>query len=226
MIDVVITCYNYGRYLNESINSIINQKFPPKTLTIVDDGSNDAATRVFISNILDKYDFGLINPYVLSTRYQGLSRARNNGIRIGGAPYICCLDADDYISINYFTEILKVFESNSDASIVTPFVQLFGDESNLWKTSASEFADLLLENTYAVSSVFKRSDWDRIKGYDENMKHGYEDWDLWLSILKSGGTGCVSPDTYLFHRKHGYTMTSSAKEKHADIYNYITNKHL
>jgi len=211
--------------LPDAINSVLSQELLPATLTIVDDGSTDTHTRSLVSSILQEYNFETIQPFVVSTKNQGLSKARNTGIRIGSSPYVCCLDADDYISDRYFIEILNIFKSTPDASFVSPLVQLVGDENDLWLTTAADFESLLRENTYAVSSVFRRDLWEFVNGYDEQMVHGYEDWDLWLSMLKNGGSGYICKESLLYHRKHGFTMTSSAKLNHDTIYKYLINKH-
>ena len=99
-ITIVIPCYNSGRFLIRSIESIIAQTFKNFELIIVNDGSTEKLT----ISLLKKYkNFKKIK--IITQNNKGLSSARNLGIKKSKSPFILMLDADDWID----PETLEIF---------------------------------------------------------------------------------------------------------------------
>ena len=94
-VSVIIPCYNQGAYLNEAVESILAQSYRDFEIIVVNDGSTDEET----NRLLSGYDRQQTR--VLHTENQGLSSARNNGIREAQGEYILPLDADDRIDPTY-----------------------------------------------------------------------------------------------------------------------------
>lgn len=87
LVSVVIATYNAGRYLPETLDSVLAQTHRPIEIIVVDDGSSDDTAR-------------RVEPYLSSitfTRQEhgGLASARNAGLRMASGDYIALLDADD-----------------------------------------------------------------------------------------------------------------------------------
>ena len=86
-ISVVIPAYNAGPYINAAIDSVLGQTLPPLEIIVIDDGSTDDTCEMI--NI-----FGGLVKYVFQEN-QGISGARNTGIRLACGEWIALLDADD-----------------------------------------------------------------------------------------------------------------------------------
>src|SRR6266550_1942045 len=86
IISVIIPCYNAGRFLSETIDSVISQDYANLEIIIVDDGSTDDT-----GDIIARYP-GL---RCIRQRNAGPAKARNNGLRHSAGEYIVCLDSDD-----------------------------------------------------------------------------------------------------------------------------------
>ena len=90
---VIIPTYNRKEFLKIAIDSVLSQSYPDYELIIVDDGSTDETMKTL--------DAGQWAPDVknkikyLRQRHQGVSEARNNGIRTASGEFICFLDSDD-----------------------------------------------------------------------------------------------------------------------------------
>ena len=89
-VDVIITNFNKAKFLEESINSVIDQTYKNWKLYIIDDNSNDHSLE-----IINKFsDLENINIIKLS-KNKGPSFCRNYGMRISKSKYISFLDSDD-----------------------------------------------------------------------------------------------------------------------------------
>ena len=91
-VSVIIPCYNSGKTIIETVESIKKQTWSNIDLIIVNDGSDDHLTKKVLSN--------LTNARIINKKNSGLSSARNEGIKNSKGNFILFLDADDWIEIN------------------------------------------------------------------------------------------------------------------------------
>lgn len=219
IISVIVPCYNYGLYLKEALDSILSSTILDYEIIIVNDGSTDQHT-IEIFNQIHHPKIRIINQ-----ANSGLVAARNNGITQARGKYICCIDADDTIEPTYLEKSIELLESRTDIGFVYSWVQLFGDDNKIWETEDFILPKLMQYNYIPVSAVFRKKHWKKVGGYNPNMKFGYEDWDFWLSISELGIRGYLIPETLFNHRKHGRTMTNTAREKYKYLVRQLQENH-
>lgn len=108
-----------------------------------------------------------------------LPSARNKGIKKAKGEYILPLDVDDTIEPDYLAKTLE-----KKADIITTACNLNGKK---W-LPASEITleEIKKTNIVIACSLFKKEVWEKVGGYDEEMKTGLEDWDFWLRAMKKG----------------------------------------
>lgn len=199
---IVITCYNYAQYLEEAIESALNQTIPCEVI-VVDDGSADN-TREICEKFPVKYIY---------QENKGLSAARNTGIKAAKGEYIIPLDADDKIDEN-FAEKTIGFDG-----ITRTALQTFGDESVLLEPSP--YTDLCVNNQIFVTSTFPKKAWEEVGGYDEEMM-AFEDWDFWFRLIEHGYPIKTINEPLFLYRIHKGQMTSNNNDKWRD---YLRKKH-
>ncbi|MFO0697663.1 MAG: glycosyltransferase, partial [Nitrospira sp.] len=200
LVSVIIPCFNYGNYLREAIDSVLAQTFKDVEIIIVDDGSTDPYTQ----HVLDTLEKP--NARIIRQNNQGVSAARNNGIREAQGKYICCLDADDVLTPTYLEKAVYILETKA-LDICYSWVQLFGDEDMLWKTAPFNIEELTKWNIVSTSAVFAKSNWKRAGGYKKNF-HGIEDWEFWITLAEGGARGHRIPEPLFLYRKHGRSLTT------------------
>ncbi len=218
LVSVIIPCYNYGKYVEEAIDSVLNQTFQNLEIIVVDDGSTDHDTIQILDN-LNKPKTKLIR-----TTNQKLPAARNNGIKSAKGKYICCLDADDLLKPTYLEKCLIKLETEN-LDICCTWVKEFGDHDVIHSNIEFNLETLIYQNCLHVSAIFKRSIWEKTGGYDETMINGYEDWNFWIAISKAGGIGGKIDEPLFLYRKHGHSMINSAFENHDILYEQIKANH-
>lgn len=202
-ISVVIPCYNQGAFLTESINSVLAQTYSDFEIVVVDDGSTDSETL----SVIDRIDNPLIK--VLRTANGGLATARNRGINASNGDIILPLDADDLVSPTYLEKGVAVFVGDSSVGVVYSMADKFGAVSGLWHLPEYSSSLILKENMVFCSAMFYRDSWEGVGGYNTNMKHGWEDWDFWLSISELGLRFVRIPEVLFHYRVKESSMTAS-----------------
>lgn len=193
LVSIIVPCYNYGHFLTECLHSVRQQSFGNWECIVVDNGSTDITAEVCKSFTTKDARFKY-----LYTEQKGVSFARNTGIKNSSGKYILPLDADDKIEATFLEKTVQVIESHPELSLVYSNARLFGASSGEWNLPEYHFKDLLIENSIFCTALYRRSDYDKTQGYNEEMKEGFEDWDFWISLLKEGGNVFKVPEV-LFH---------------------------
>jgi len=107
---IVIPIYNVEKYLEQCLQSVVNQTFTDYEVICVNDGSTDNSLE-----ILQEFEqkFSILNSQfsVINQENKGLSAARNAGIRAANGDYIFLLDSDDYIADNALEILAKNIEN-------------------------------------------------------------------------------------------------------------------
>ena len=186
LVSIVIPCYNQGCFLGETLDSVLAQTYDNWECIIVNDGSSDNTEDVFEQ--YSEKDKRI--KYIYQTN-KGLSDARNTGVQASRGKYILPLDSDDKIGSTYLEKAVKVLEENDNMEIVYCRAEMFGIKSGEWKLPQYSIEQILGENCIFCSAFFRKSTYEEVQGYKENMKFGLEDWDFWLGILEKKGTECV-----------------------------------
>ncbi len=199
-VSVVIPCFNQGHYIDEAVNSVLGQTFQDFEIIIVNDGSTDD----FTNNHLNNY----IKPKtkVITTKNMGLASARNNGIREATGEYILPLDADDKIGGEYLELAVDILDQNPEIGIVYCEAEFFEGRSGLWYLPEYSLVKILMSNVIFCSAFFRKSQWDKVGGYNPNMLNGFEDWDFWLSLIELGAQVYRIPKVLFFYRIKNESM--------------------
>lgn len=218
-VSIVIPCYNYGKYVVEAIDSCLQSTFQDIEIIVVNDGSTDP----FTNDVLNRLDKPKTT--VIQQHNKGLPAARNTGFRAARGEYVLPLDADDLIHPTLIEKAYWVMQKQPDVGFVSFWLKHFGDEDWIWMPPSFNLNKLLYENTVTVTSFVRKKAWEDANGYNEIMRHGYEDWDFWISIAEAGWQGAQIPEALFLYRKHGKTMINAAREKHDIIVDQIRKNH-
>jgi glycosyltransferase involved in cell wall biosynthesis len=226
-ISVIIPCYNHGKYVEEAIQSVLNQSYEQVEVIVVNDGSTDAFTNTLLESLT------LPKTTILTTSNNGLSAARNTGIAHSSGELVCCLDADDKYHPDFLKKGADILLQDKDQQygMVTAWVQFFGSSSVMWKTKGHNidgFESFFqgVRNNLHSSSMFRKACWENAHGFDENMIQGYEDWDFWLKIFSDGFHCYCIEEPLIFYRQQEESMVTRADEVRPMLLEKMYTKHL
>lgn len=108
-IDIIVPIYNCEKTIQKCIESVINQTNQNYTLILIDDGSTDRS-----AEICEWYAKSHENIVLFSQRNQGVSAARNQGLKLGKRESIIFLDADDYLPKDTLKEYVENNEEDDE----------------------------------------------------------------------------------------------------------------
>jgi glycosyltransferase involved in cell wall biosynthesis len=214
-VSIIIPCFNYGEFIDEAVDSVLNQSYSNFEIIIVNDGSTDDYT----NNLLA--DYQRPKTRIFQTKNQGVSAARNHGIERSFGEYILPLDPDDKIGTTYLEKAVKVLDNDPRVGIVYCKINFFGNEigDGNWPPYSKD--EMLYRNVIFNSAFFRKKDWLAVGKYKTDYLHAGEDWDLWLSLLELGVAVYQIPEPLFWYRKHDSAQRSlKGAETARDIHTY------
>lgn len=198
-VSIIIPCYNYGRYLTDAVESVVQQTFQDFEIIIVNDGSTDETEYVAESLVKKYHNYRIV---LINQENSGKPAiSRNIGIAASKGQYILCLDADDKIASTMIKECLKVLENNPTFSIAYTDRLDFEGVEEVVQAGDYNFDKLKYENHISYCAVYRREVWDQVGGYRPNVT-GCEDWDFWVAAGARGFNGYHISKPLFKYRRH------------------------
>ena len=180
-VSIIITSYNKAEFIEEAIESAINQTYSDFEILIVDDGSKDGSQKI-INELSEKYS----KIRIIFQENQGVVITRNNAIMEAKGEFILQLDGDDKLHPEFLKWTVPILETDDKIGIVFCKTFLFGARSGIWDRGDYNLKRQLTANLIVITALFRKSDYLRTHGYRDEFKEGLEDWDFWLSIIELG----------------------------------------
>ena len=212
---VVVSLYNYGEYIEETLNSVASQHLEVLELVVVDDASTDhgAATA---QRWLEQHGGRFRQATLLQHRQNGgLAAARNTAFDATKAPWCLVLDADNALLPDAASSLLALAQQGSShLAVVHPLIEHQQELADGSCTSAG-----LLNSFSWQNSLFQRSEgnyidamalvqrhaWKAVGGY-VHIPGGWEDFDFWCLIIEAGFHGVLCPAVVAQYRSHANSM--------------------
>jgi len=227
-VSVIIPTYNYGEFIQDAIDSVLNQTYGNFEILIIDDGSTDNT-----KEIIGKYDDGRIRYFYKEN--EGPSAARNYGIKESKGDYICFLDADDIFHPEKLSIQINQFNNNPEKNIgliYSDYICIDKYKRNIKYFKAKRFASqeqvinyLKKYNFINTSTVMiKREILDKVGYFDEGIRY-LEDLDLWLRIGRLYNFSYVNKPL-VKTRSHNKSLRNNIKKiEKIKSYSKILEKH-
>lgn len=237
----VIPCFNHGRYVSAAVESCLRQRDADVRVVVVDDGSTDGSTPDACDHLASDrvHVMHQVNRGLPAARNAGIARARelaNAGDRDWHAEYLAFLDADDFLEETFVKDLAAALE-HAPAEVSHAYCQerLVELGHGTWKVPEWDADLLLITNLHPVTCLVRWSAIDalatgegaRTPGpFDESMRLGYEDWELWIALAARGFRGVRVPKVLFNWRRHSNdTMIFDAVKRHNELYAHIIRAH-
>lgn len=214
-IDVVVPCYNYGRFLGQCVRSVLEQSVCDLRVLIIDDASTDDL--LYQATSLAKHDPRVT--VVAHRQNQGHIRTYNEGIAWASADYFLLLSADDLLVPGALERAIEIMDNNPD-------VVLAHGEGIVWhadqpspsvptqRTCAWARHDLISEicaagtNLVATPTAIGRTEIQKaVGGYKHSLPHA-GDMEMWLRFAAHGAVVRIDAIQAVY-RKHSSAMSNA-----------------
>jgi len=202
---IVIPVHDTGRLLTSALDSVARQTLPAREVIVVDDGSTDDETRRLLDDLERRPGID-----VHRTPNAGPGAARNVAITHATAPLVLPLDADDHLHRTFLARTVPALDEHTDVDVVHTWVGLVGQHRGTWRTGPFTIPALLARCTVHITSLFRRTLWERVGGFDAAFRDGAEDWDFWLSAAGGGARAFGIPEVLTYYRR-----TPTSRERRA-----------
>jgi glycosyltransferase involved in cell wall biosynthesis len=220
LISFVIPCFNDAQYIEKSVQSALNQTYPHIEVIVVDDGSNLETKR-----ILQKLEPRITK--LITQDNKGQSTARNVGIKAAKGEFIVVLDSDDFFELTFSEKAVDYFKKDATIKIVTSYYVrlMLNNKTDIFKPTGGSIKGFLKNSCATGSAMFKKSDWEKVGGYDQDMKQGFEDWEFYIRLVKEGGCAYIIKEPLLNYRIKEFSTTTKANKIKYTLLRYIYLKH-
>jgi glycosyltransferase involved in cell wall biosynthesis len=215
-VSVVIPVFNGGQFVGQAILSVLKQTWRDLEVIVVDDGSTDETPSVV-------GEFGDRILYLRQER-QGVSVARNAGIRAARGEYLAFLDADDVWLPQKLQRQIECLNDNPDVGAVGCGHYVVDRELNILEKKIpscwqSPLEDLLLFRSnwglFSSTLLVRRSVIERVGGFDPSLSTS-ADWDLAIRIARQCGVTFVG-EPLVYYRQHGANMHLNVRLMERDM---------
>jgi glycosyltransferase involved in cell wall biosynthesis len=217
---VLVTCHNEGRLLEEAVRSVREPE--PVELVVVDDASEDEATRKFLDQ------FKLEGVRILRQDVNaGIAAARMRGLAATTAPFVLPLDADDLALPGVLSRMADLLDHDPGAAACVGDTIEFGEYQLLRKTPPRlDPYRVALTNEYPITALFRRSAVEAAGGWRKlGDLQGYDDWNLWMSLAEGGQRIVHLGGPAYCRRLHGPRLNHQAKRNHRALYRVMRSTH-
>ena len=203
LVTVYITNYNYAPFLEQSVESVLDQTFQDFELIIIDDGSTDGSR-----DIIERYREN-DKVRVIYQQNKGLNATNNVAISEAQGKYIVRLDADDFLEPSALGMMVTLMEADSELGLVFPDYYYVDEEGNVTGQERRHHFDdevtLYDQPAHGACTMVRLDFLKKMGGYDEEFtcQDGYELWVKFVTFYKV--TNISRP---LFsYRRHGNNLT-------------------
>ncbi len=226
LLSVIVPYYNLGKYLDETINSILNSTYKNIGVIIVNDGSTDKLSIAKLEKYRQHKSVSIIDK-----KNTGLADSRNVGAEAVKGAWMAFLDADDTVEPTYYERAIKILLQYENVHFVGAWTHYFGDSKAIWPTFNPEPPLLLTHNMINSSSLVYKTEAFLMAGKnDEDFKIGLEDYASVIRMKSVGMNGVAIPELLFNYRVRKNSMIKNSnrlvraeyhqklKEKHSQLF--------
>jgi len=216
-VSVIIISYNRAPMLGWTIQSVIRQTYSNLEVVIVDASEDEQAKHVARTCAFTReHKWGLaqccFNFKYVEIKNTGIADACNTGVKSSTGEFLIFLHDDNWIEPTYVEKVVAL--ATDGIGIVSTDMHVFSNtEDSVVKTGPVTLDILKNENVIHASSLLRREAFDQTGGNKEDV---YEDWELWLNVVKHEWQ-VRNVDEPLFHyRKAENSAITQYKERHEE----------
>lgn len=204
-VSVIIPLHNYAHLIEETLSSVASQTFEDLALIVVDDASTDDSCSV-VERWMGRLDAPHLTVALLANSSNaGLSITRNTGVNRAKSEYCFFLDADNVLFPRCIEKHVRALDARKDCIGAYSIIEEFGGVSGLIGSNVFNRERLKRGNYIDAMVMLRRSAIEALQGFHP-IKHGWEDYELWLRLCEQGERLLHLPEVLARYRHHQKSM--------------------
>lgn len=211
LVSIITPMYNGGKYIGETIESVLAQTYEMWEMIVVDDGSKDNGPDIVESYIQQD---GRIK--LLSQKNAGSAAARNNGIRNAQGQYIALLDADDVWNPEFLQSQISLMREKNAIVVHSSYKRINEKSEEILSPYQAKrivtYKDMQMTNHIAcLTGLYDSSKYGKVY-LKEELKSIRDDYAYWLDIVKLAGVAYGNPRVLASYRVMSSSTTGKKKK--------------
>ena len=216
-VEVVVPCYNYGRFLPECVGSVLSQPGVQVRVTVVDDCSTDDSGAVADRLAASDRRIRVIH----HETNRGHIATYNDGLKQADSDYVVLISADDVLATGALARAATLFEARPEIGLVYGGLRNFSGQVpapsgarvswSTWHGDAWVRAQFRrgLNAIYSPEAVVRTSVQHQVGYYDPSLPHS-GDLEMWLRVAGVCDVGHVNGPVHAYRRIHPAAMSQNA----------------
>ena len=211
LVSIVIPCYNHARFVQETIQSVIDQDYENIELIIIDDGSKDNSVEV-IQEMIPACEERFVRFEFRYRSNKGLCATLNEALEWCEGEYLSCIASDDIMRPDKTSYQVSYLNANKNTIGVFGGVDILDDatgrvSSSLKKFRKNNFNDIFTYKHHlpAPTQMLRLAAVKSVGGYREDLI--IEDWSMWLFLTENGGTLDYLKRVFAKYRRHSGNLS-------------------
>lgn len=218
-VSIIVPIYNVEQYLEECVNSILNQTYNNIEVLLVDDCATDKSGD--IAKQFEEKDSRC--KYIKREKNGGLSAARNTGIKNATGDFLCFIDSDDWISDDYVQSMLELAKKDNSEIVVCDYYMVIEDRYEdgnsliqINNNSTKEEKIAYIRN-HACTKMFKKEFWiNQGLMFPEDIKRG-EDMGVTIPLLTYANNISIINKNLYYYRQRVNSLSYKKERTKIDL---------
>ena len=221
LVSVIVPCYNYAGYVDETLRSVLSQDYPNFELIVVDDGSTDNSVQVIERTLAANQDGLAQRVEFIRQENAGVSAALNTGLAQARGDFIATFDADDIMPPHRLSVQMAYLREHPEVGCLGGVAVRIDEQGELLPKKDKKRSVRRYDFSQALSAalvvggniaVYRRDAVDMAGRYDAAIK--IQDFQMTLKVAKAGFFVDILPDTVTLYRKHEGSLSKNYKAEY------------
>lgn len=210
-VTVVMPLFNYAQFVEEALESVLQQTVRAIDVIVVDDMSTDnsaAVARVWLEQHASNFNMVALLQNRCNSK---LGRTRNTAVSFCDTEFFLPLDADNILLPDFIEKCIGILDETG-AAYAYPTLEKFGDEEGrigVWEYNPGLFR---CGNYIDAMAMVRKACWIAVGGYSALDPMGWEDYEFWCKFVRKGFFGVRVPEVIGKYRVHGNSMLQTITE--------------
>lgn len=213
-VSVIVTLYDYARYVEACLTSIARQTQKGMELVVVDDCSNDAGLSVVLAWLGGNESAFAAYKVIQHTENMGLAYARNTAFEHASAERVFVMDADNALHPRAIERCMQAMDESAAAGAYTQ-LELFGDFQGIGDADFWDKDRFKRKNYVDAMALVSKAAWAKVGGFTQLNANGWEDYDFWCKFIEHDLKCAFVPEILCRYRIHGASMSRTETNPNA-----------